>query len=326
MSQPQSLYSCKLTRPQAERLETLLRQGNYEPYEVAYAICAGRQEGLNIVLYRSLKLVIQGKRTAEFVEFTLEPEILREARIGYEEELEPERYLPRIGVDESGKGDLFGPLCVAGVYANETILRSWNNLGIQDSKNIKNDQQISLLAQKIRKTQGVVYDVVAIGNEAYNRLHAKMKTVNQVLAWGHARVIENLLGKSLQMVPPPVKAISDQFAGTAATVERAMMRLGRALPLEQMHKAESDPVVAAASILARDEFVRRLKKMGDQYQFTFPKGAVQVIDAGKEFVSRHGKEALPLVAKMHFRTSCQVLGLPVPERPEFPFKNGRAPS
>jgi ribonuclease HIII len=326
MTQPQNLYSCKLTEPQAARLETLLRQGNYEPYEVAYATCAGRQEGLNIVLYKSLKLVIQGKRTAEFIEFTLEPEVLQEARIGYEEELEPERHLPRIGVDESGKGDFFGPLCVAGVYANEAALRSWKDLGVQDSKNIKNDQQISLLAQKIRATQGVVYDVVAIGNEAYNRLHTKMKTVNLVLAWGHARVIENLLGKSLQMVPPPVKAISDQFAGTAATVERALMKLGRALPLVQMHKAESDLVVAAASILARDEFVRRLRKMGDQYQFTFPKGAVQVIGAGKEFVSKHGKEALPMVAKMHFRTSFQVLGLPVPERPKFSFNNKRNPS
>jgi ribonuclease HIII len=326
MAQPQNLYSCKLTEPQAARLETLLRQGNYEPYEVAFATCAARKEGLNIVLYKSLKLVIQGKRTAEFVEFTLEPEILQEARIGYEEELQPERYLPRIGVDESGKGDFFGPLCVAGVYANEAALRSWKNVGIQDSKNIKNDQQISVLAQKIRETPGVVQNVVAIGNEAYNRLHTKMKTVNQVLAWGHARVIENLLEQSLQMIPPPVKAISDQFAGTAATVERALMKLGRALPLVQMHKAESDLVVAAASILARDEFVKRLRKMGDQYQFTFPKGAVQVIRAGKEFISKHGKEALPMVAKMHFRTSYQVLGLPVPERPEYPFKNRRNPS
>ncbi|MPN49072.1 Ribonuclease HIII [bioreactor metagenome] len=104
------------------------------------------------------------------------------------------------------------------------------------------------------------------------------------------------------------------------------MKLGRALPLVQMHKAESDLVVAAASILARDEFVRRLRKMGDQYQFTFPKGAVQVIGAGKEFVSKHGKEALPMVAKMHFRTSFQVLGLPVPERPKFSFNNKRNPS
>jgi ribonuclease HIII len=219
MAQPQNLYSCKLTEPQAARLETLLRQGNYEPYEVAFATCAARKEGLNIVLYKSLKLVIQGKRTAEFVEFTLEPEILQEARIGYEEELEPERYLPRIGVDESGKATSSAPLR-GGVYANEAALRSWKNVGVQDSKNIKNDQQISILAQKIRETPGVVQNVVAIGNEAYNRLHTKMKTVNQVLAWGHARVIENLLGQSLLMVPPPVKAISDQFAGTAATVER----------------------------------------------------------------------------------------------------------
>ena len=326
MAQPQHLYTCKLTEPQAERLEALLRQSNYEPQEVPFAISAARAEGLNIVLYKSLKLVIQGKRTAEFIEFTLEPEILQEARIGYEDTLNPELYQARIGVDESGKGDFFGPLCIAGVYANEAALRTWEKEGIQDSKKIKSDRQIATLAQLVRETPGVVQNVVAIGNEAYNRLHKNMKTVNQVLAWGHARVIENLLEQSFQMLPPPVKAISDQFAGTRATVERALMRLGRTLPLEQLHKAESDLAVAAASILARDEFVRRLRQMGERYQFTFPKGATAVIEPGKEFIKLHGPDALPLVAKMHFRTSYQVLGLPVPERPEYPFKKGTPPA
>lgn len=310
----QNLYTCKLTDTQAGRLAKLVCEGNYELYTVDYATLAARKENVNVVLYQSGKLVVQGKGASEFVEFTLEPEVLQEAKLGYEEVSNPQMYTPRIGVDESGKGDFFGPLCVAGVYVNESVLRAWKNAGVQDSKNIKDDNKIAQIAQVIRTTPGVVQNVVTIGNEAYNRLHTKMKSINLLLAWGHARVIENLLGLSLQMHPLPKKAISDQFASTRTTVERALMKLGKSLPLEQMHKAESDLAVAAASILARDEFVKRLKKLGDQYQVTFPKGATHVIQAGKAFVQKEGAEALPLVAKMHFRTSYQVLGLPLPPK------------
>ena len=131
----------------------------------------------------------------------LEPEILKEVKLGYETILNPELLLPRIGVDESGKGDFFGPLCIAGVYVNESVINAWKDVGIRDSKNISSDKKIAELAEKIRKTPGCVMDTVVIGNEAYNRLYAKMKSVNTMLAWGHARVIENLLGKRYQMNP-----------------------------------------------------------------------------------------------------------------------------
>jgi ribonuclease HIII len=94
-------------------------------------------------------------------------------------------------VDESGKGDFFGPMCVAGVYVNETVLRGWQDKGIRDSKSIGSDRRIAELADIIRKTPGCVNSVVPIGNEAYNRLHTKLGSVNAILAWGHARVIEN---------------------------------------------------------------------------------------------------------------------------------------
>ena len=145
--------------------------------------------------------------------------------------------------------------------------------GIRDSKNISSDKKISELAEKIRKTPGCVTDSVVIGNEAYNRLYAKMKSVNTLLAWGHARVIENLLGKRYQMNPPPVKAISDQFAASKSVIEKALMAQGKGLQLVQRHKAEEDIAVAAASILARDEFVKGLAKLEKQFGMKLPKGA-----------------------------------------------------
>ncbi len=311
-------YTCKLTDEQASTLDAALRARSWEPREVPYARFAFESPKANVVFYESGKLVVQGKGTQEFIEFVLEPEVLKQARLGYETILNPELLLPRIGVDESGKGDFFGPLCIAGVYINESMVKAWRDAGVRDSKNISSDKKIAELAEMIRKTPGCVFNTVAIGNEAYNRLYVKMKSVNTILAWGHARVIENLLVKKHQMNPPPVKAISDQFASSKSVVEKALMSLGKELQLVQRHKAEEDLAVAAASILARDEFVKGLAKLEKQFQIDLPKGASAAVDeAAKKFVAEHGAENLPRIAKMHFRTALRAQGLPEPPKTEW---------
>jgi ribonuclease HIII len=163
-----------------------------------------------------------------------------------------------------------------------------------------------------------VHSVVPIGDEAYNRNYVKMKSVNKLLAWGHARVIENLMGLSYQMNPPPVRAISDQFAHDKGVIKNAMMKLGRGIELVQRHKAEDDLAVAAASILARNEFVTRLRDMGKHYEMTFPRGASAAVDAAaKEFVAKRGAAELAKVAKTHFRTALRAQGLPEPPKVEW---------
>jgi ribonuclease HIII len=307
---PLTSYTTKLSDAQAQALKEYLDGHDFEFREVPYARYSAATKDYNVTFYESGKLVVQGKGTQAFIEFVLEPEILKEARLGYEAVLNPDLLLPRIGVDESGKGDFFGPMCVAGVYVNETVLRTWQDKGIRDSKSISSDKRIAELAEVIRKTPGCIASVVPIGNEAYNRLHAKLGSVNAILAWGHARVIENLMGAKNQMMPPPVRAISDQFATTKATVLRALMPLGRSIELMQRHKAEEDMAVAAASILARHEFVSRLQRMGKEYGLTFPKGAsAQVEEVARKFIEQHGADKLPKVAKMHFRTSNKVQGI-----------------
>ncbi len=228
---PLTLYTCKLTDEQASALEAAISSRGFKFRAVPYARFAGEKDKINVVFYESGKLVVQGKGTQEFIEFVLEPEVLKQARLGYETVLNPDLLLPRIGVDESGKGDFFGPMCVAGVYVNEAVVRSWQDKDIRDSKNISSDKKISELTELIRKTPGCVTTVVPIGNEAYNRLHAKMRSVNAVLAWGHARVIENLMGQKHRMNPPPVRAISDQFAASKSVIEKALMSAGREIEL-----------------------------------------------------------------------------------------------
>jgi ribonuclease HIII len=315
---PLTSYTGKLTDAQADALKALLVERSYKFREVPYARFAAEKDKTNVVFYESGKLVVQGKGTQEFIEFVMEPEILKEATLGYETVLNPDLLLPRFGVDESGKGDFFGPLCVAGVYVNEAVVTAWKDAGVRDSKNISSDKKIAEFAELIRETPGCVTTVVPIGNEAYNRLYFKMRSVNTLLAWGHARVIENLMGQRHRMNPLPVRAISDQFASSKDTVAKALMAMGREIELVQRHKAEEDLAVAAASILARHEFVTRLANLEKQFQMKLPKGASAAVDAAaKEFIAKHGVENLPKVAKMHFRTALRAQGLPEPPKVEW---------
>jgi ribonuclease HIII len=156
---------------------------------------------------------------------------------------------------------------------------------------------------------------VVVGNEAYNRLYAKMKSVNTLLAWGHARVIENLMGQRHRMNPPPVRAISDQFAASKKVLEKALMSAGREIEFVQRHKAEEDIAVAAASILARDEFVKGMAKLEKQFAMKLPKGASAAVDAAaKKFVEERGAGELAKVSKLHFRTALRAQGLPEPPK------------
>lgn len=312
---PLTSYTCKLTEEQAAGLEVHLRSNNYEMREVPHTCFAGHREKLNVNFYTSGKLLVQGKGTREFVEFVLEPEILKEARLGYEAEIDPDFVRPRLGVDESGKGDFFGPLVIAGVYVNESVVRHWQEQGIKDSKRVTSDKRVAELAKIIRETPECLWSVVPIGPETYNRMHAKMRTVNQMLAWGHARVIENLLERRHEMNPQPERAISDQFARSKSTVANALMELGRNLELIQRHKAEEDLAVAGASILARDVFVQKMDDLSDKTGVLLPKGGGKLVDeAAKKLVDVQGATVLGQVAKLHFRNAARALGQPEPPR------------
>jgi ribonuclease HIII len=149
-----------------------------------------------------------------------------------------------------------------------------------------------------------------------------MGSVNSILAWGHARAIENLMGQRHRMQPLPARAISDQFAASKEVITQALMSLGREIELVQRHRAEEDLAVAAASILARAEFVKRLGKLEKQFGLPLPKGASAAVDAAaKEFIAKHGAENLPKVAKMHFRTAYRAQGLAEPPRTEWKGKS-----
>jgi ribonuclease HIII len=202
-----------------------------------------------------------------------------------------------IGVDESGKGDYFGPLVIAAVYVGAEHLAELE--GVRDSKKVT-DKQAFVFSSRIKKT--CPFAIVAIGPQKYNELYSSMQNLNKILAWGHARAIENVLEKQ-----PATLAISDQFA-QPETVYKSLMQKGRNIKLESFVRAESDIAVACASLLARAEFLKRLKLLSDQYEVSLPKGASsEVIKTAKMFVAKHGADALQFVAKLHFKTTKEVL-------------------
>lgn len=205
-----------------------------------------------------------------------------------------------IGVDESGKGDYFGPLVIAACYVGPEHYPELD--GVMDSKKLT-DLKALALARTIKAT--CPHAVIAIGPAKYNELHARMGNLNRMLEWGHARAIENVLE-----VQPSDLVISDQFANPAG-LKRALLEKGRAVRLESRVRAEADLAVAAASVLARAEFLRRLEELGRNFDLTLPKGAgPQVDEMARRFVRQHSREQLGEVAKLHFRTTQKALGEP----------------
>jgi len=204
-----------------------------------------------------------------------------------------------IGTDESGKGDYFGPLVVAGFYCPDAQVPVLRELGVRDSKKIS-DGRIREIADTLRN--GYVHSVVSVGPEKYNALYAKLGNLNRLLAWAHARVIENILG-----VVDCARAVTDQF-GDERYVLNALMAKGKRIELVQRHRGEEDVAVAAASILARADFVQRLKALSREWAVDLHKGAGPPVEAAAAaFLLRHGPQALPQVAKMHFKITERVL-------------------
>jgi ribonuclease HIII len=207
---------------------------------------------------------------------------------------EPECY---IGTDESGKGDYFGPLVIAGVFTDNFITKELKSLGVKDSKDLT-DNSVKVLAIKIKNLKDTAFDVILISPEKYNQLYDKMGNVNNILGWAHAKVIENIL-----KVKNAPEAISDKF-GNEKYISSALQEKGRELTLHQLTKAEQFSAVAAASILARDAFNNWFYAIKKNMDIKLPKGASNTVEkSARDIKKRLGNDALVKLAKLHFKTT-----------------------
>ena len=210
---------------------------------------------------------------------------------------EPTNY---IGTDESGKGDFFGPLIVAGVLVDKVAISKLKELGVRDSKTIT-DYNIKKLAVRIKSLLKNKYDIIPLKPEKYNELHSKMGNVNLIMGWAHAKVIENIL--SIHKVE---EAISDKF-GNEKIILNALQEKGRQIKLHQVTNAERYTAVAAASILARDAVVKWFEINSKKLKIKIPKGASREVETcARNVVGKFGRDVLPGLVKMHFKTSKRI--------------------
>ena len=340
-------YTFELTNDQQEILLGIMVNGNYRKREVPCSLWSIEGNGFNATLYSKekhgkRKLCVQGSGAEDFVLFTLEPQVLGAASLGYEDVLNPETLAPHGGSDESGKGDYFGPLVVCCAYVDEKISAAIDEftyavtdkngnvrklkLEVKDCKKMS-DTQVLAAGAKLRALLGEDgFAVVKLGPAAYNRLYAKIQNINRLLAWAHGTAIEELLQKwEKRGGGGRRRIVVDQFAPTEATINRALKPLGKAATIDQHHKAESDPAVAIASVIARELFLRDIAKMseelsegrrsgilsasGEDASFRIPIGSSdpRVRELAEEMVRKNGPVWLMNHCKAHFQTTDKVL-------------------
>ena len=206
-----------------------------------------------------------------------------------------------IGTDESGKGDFFGPLVVAGFLIKRDMEADLREMGVTDSKNLSSTK-IKNIASKLKKKYSKHISIVSPSNVKYNQLYESFKNLNKFLAWGHARVIQNLITEWPITIDG---VVSDQF-GNEQYIQNALSSM-KNLNLIQRPYGETNVAVAAASIIARDSFVRKIAAIQKDYGMKIPLGAgPNVSKAAKQFARENGKENLTNIAKIHFKTFQQI--------------------
>src|SRR5207247_3377743 len=226
-------YTHALTHEQVWKLRAFLEESGFEFVPKEWTLFFAHRNKLSVAVYeKGPKVLVQGRDVEEFVQFELEPKILGEAKLGYEEVHSPEMFEAHFGVDESGKGDFFGPLVISGVYVDRGIGRKLLDAGVVDSKRIGSDTRIRALADTIRKSSLGLVETVLIGPAKYNELYEKFGNLNKLLGWVHARVIENLLAKK----PACPRSLSDQFAD-ARVINASLLKHGRKITIEQIGRA-----------------------------------------------------------------------------------------
>jgi ribonuclease HIII len=287
-----SCFSAKIDLALKEKLKTDLIEQGFEISQPPYTCFSAKKSGISCTLYESGKLTVQGKEMGPFIEFYLEPEILKEFSFS-----NPSVNLdlnPRIGLDEAGKGDFFGPLCIAGVFADGTTIPLLQKAGVKDSKQLT-DSTIIKIALRIKEI--CPHTVIRLFPLKYNELYEKFKNLNRLLAWAHTAALQDLSQKT-----GCKEAIIDQFA-KPHVMDYAVKQKKLEVHLIQRTHAEEDLVVAAASILARSAFVDGMDLLSKECGMDLPKGASHgVIAAAKKLALKLGKEALSKYGKTHFKT------------------------
>ena len=203
------------------------------------------------------------------------------------------------GSDESGKGDFFGSLVVAAVVVDNTTADRLRAAGVKDCKLLTDKKILEL--EDIIKASVVDYSVLELKPRVYNlryeQVAAQGGKLNQLLGYGHVAALSKVLEKHEDCH----SALIDQFT-TSMVNSRALKQRFPQCDVRQQPKAESNLAVAAASVLARAQFLHTMAALAAEAGVqALPKGGgAQATACARELAAKYGKEALRNYVKLHF--------------------------
>lgn len=261
-------------------------------------IVNSKNDQVKLLVYfgkKGIKTILQGNR--ELPIFKQLDELIFGAKLFKDKPNDDVNFDEYIGTDESGKGDYFGPLVVAAVYANKKTLMELETIGVKDSKLI-NDTNIKILERKIKNIVGSNFEIVQINPEKYNKLYETFKNLNKIMAWAHSKTIQNLL---LKVNCPNV--ISDKFGNEKLIIDE-LKKKNIDINLYQTPKGERYIAVAAASILARSKVVDWFYFHSKELGFEIPKGGGELVNtSAKRVIQQFDDKYLMKMIKFHFKNS-----------------------
>lgn len=297
----QETFSIKIATDKVKELEQILHSVGLvqQPIKSPYEMLRLSSLNLNAILYSSGKFVLQGSDMSELKSLIgdlVENSVDSKNSIG-------EIFTARVGADEVGKGDYFGPMVVAAAYVKEDHFQILKKLGIADSKKLS-DSKIEQIFLGLPSS--LKYEVGIIAPSKYNKVYKGLKNISVLLAKAHAENIERLIEQVRLNGDQPSLVLIDQFSKKESRMLDELGELTKETEFRQFHKGESDIAVATASVIARATFLHEWEKMETEWSFQFPKGATDVISAAQKFVDQYGFESLDRVAKTSFKTTGSI--------------------
>jgi len=273
---------------------------NIEEKQYNYEITATKNRVKNkLQVYfgrKGIRNVIQGSTSSKEY-FELNNIIDNNLSFSFQEEQE-KTFSEYIGTDETGKGDYFGPLVIAGMYVNEEVIKFLTQLGVRDSKELS-DPEIDRIAKIIKTTYPSNYSIISINPDKYNELYQDIKNVNKLLDWGHSKIIESIY-KNFKTKT----IIVDQFSKTPLKISTA--KDFSEVNFVYMPKAEKNIGVAAASILARNQMSKWFYAKQKSGFYVLRGASSEVESAAKKIYLENGKQILEKLVKLHFKTTKKI--------------------
>ncbi|HSL00319.1 MAG TPA: hypothetical protein VK869_08265 [Rubrobacteraceae bacterium] len=260
-------------------------------------------ETVTLNVFSTDKVVVQGKRDSALRD-RLEGWLVgnptgrvRGSRKSRTSEVVPDS-TPRVGTDEAGKGEYFGPLVVAGVRVLDAgQSRRLQALGVRDSKTVAN-VRATRLAAEILGAVGVqnVRELTLLPRE-YAKRRKEAGSVQKLLGELHGEILCDLEDE--------VEVAIVDSLGPGSGLDR---HAPPGLRVEMRPRAEDDVAVAAASVVARARYLEEMDRLSEVVGFELPRGSTHVREAVLRVHSERGMVGLEEVAKTHFSITERVLG------------------